>query len=203
VSYGDWVTAPVEVTKAIPPSFTNGTGKISEWTLTIEAVKWEVQTNSTPFQAVVDTGNWMNVFPEPLATKINAQFDPPAGAFDKVSGYYPVNCDATPPSNLGVQINGKTLSVNSKDMIWRDFSGKCYSSVGTLLPELGISLYFLGDVFLKSVVAVFDFGKDEMRFAPRLESNATSTVPVSTGGAASNGVSVLSIIVAILFALMV
>ena len=145
----------------------------------------------------------MNVFPEPLATKINAQFDPPAGAFDKASGYYPVNCDATPPSNLGVRINGKMLSVDSKDMIWRDFSGKCYSSVGTLLPgELGISLYFLGDVFLKSVVAVFDFGKNEMRFAPRLESNATSTVPVSTGGAPSSGVSILSIVVAIVFALM-
>jgi hypothetical protein len=43
-------------------------------------------------------------------------------------------------------------------MIWRDFGGQCYSSVGTLLPSFGISLYFLGDSFLKNVVAVFDFG---------------------------------------------
>ena len=53
----------------------------------------------------------------------------------------------------------------------------------------GIALMFLGDAFLKNVVAVFDVGHDEMRFAPRLESDegnpssASPTGPVqpSTG----------------------
>ena len=201
MSHGDFITVHVEVTKAVPASFTNGTGKISEWTLTVEAVQWNGQTKTAPFQAVVDTGNWLNVIPEPLATKINAEFDPPAGAFDTVSGYYPVKCDATPPSNIGIQINGHMFSIDSRDMIWRDWDGQCYSGVATLLSELGVTLYFLGDAFLKNVVAVFDFGKDEMRFAQRVEQNSTSPPP-STGGGVTHAVSVLFVIVAALVAML-
>jgi hypothetical protein len=70
-----------------------------------------------------------------------------------------------------------------------------------LLPSFRISLYLLGDSFLKNVVAAFDFGKDEFRFAPRLESKSTSPVPVSTGGAPLTGVSFLSVVVALVLAL--
>ena len=183
VAHGQWITAPVEITKTIPLSFTNGTAQISEWTLTVQAVTWDGQTHSTPFQAVVDSGNWQNIFPEAIATKVNAKFDPPAGDLDRVSGYYPVKCDAIPPADLGVQIGGKTISINSKDMIWRDWSGQCYSSVGATIPYEGIALNFLGDVFLKNVVAVFDMGKDEMRFAQRIDGNSSNPVPASTGEA--------------------
>jgi hypothetical protein len=72
ISHGDWVTTPVEVTEGIPSSFTNGSGKISEWTLTVEAVAWDAETNSTAFHDVIDAANLLNVFPEPLATKINS-----------------------------------------------------------------------------------------------------------------------------------
>ena len=107
---------PIEVTKGIPESFMNGTGKISEWTLIVGAVAWDTATNSSAFQAVVDTANWLNVFPEPLATQINSQFNSPAGELNKL-GYYTVDCDATPPSNFGIQLNSEMFSVNSADMI--------------------------------------------------------------------------------------
>jgi hypothetical protein len=95
---------------------------ISGWTLTVEAVAWDTETNSAAFQAVVDTANWLNVFSEPLAAKINSQFNAPTGKFNKFS-YYAVNCDVTPPSNFGIQIKSKMFSVDTRDMIWRDFSG--------------------------------------------------------------------------------
>lgn len=203
VAHGEFVTLPVEVTKGIPSSFTNGSGIISEWTVSVQAVTWDGETDGTPFQAVVDTGNWLNSLPEHLATKINAKFDPPAGDFDTVLGYYPVACNATPPANFGIQFAGQMFSVNSKDMIWRDFSGKCYSSVTATIPVFDIALYFIGDAFLKNVVAVFDFGKDEIRFAPRIESNSSSTVPATTGAASGLGVHVLALAISCIVATVV
>jgi hypothetical protein len=38
----------------------------------------------------------------------------------------------------------------------------------------GIVLPFLGTLFLGSVLAVFDFGEDEMRFAERADANASA-----------------------------
>jgi hypothetical protein len=50
-----------------------------------------------------------------------------------------------------------------------------------VVPTAGISLAFLGDAFLKNVVAVFDFGKNEMRFAARNDSGTpTSNNPSAT-----------------------
>ena len=55
------------------------------------------------------------------------------------------------------------------------------STIGAAVPTAGISLALLGDAFLKNVVAVFDFGKNEMRFAARNDSGkATSNNPNTT-----------------------
>ena len=72
---GEFVTTPVEIPKTIPAAFTNGTKKITEWTLTVEATTWNNNTDSTPYQAVVDSGNYFFVLPSHLAAKINADFD--------------------------------------------------------------------------------------------------------------------------------
>ena len=178
--HGEFASTPVEITKGIPTAFTNGTRRVSEWTLTVQGLKWNDQTSNTPFQAVVDTANWVNVFPKDIADKINADFNPPA----KFAGsYYTVVCHAKAPPGFGMQIGDTMFNVNPVDMIWRDASGACYSSIATLAPSSGISIMFVGDVFLKNVVSVFDFGKDEMRFAQRTDWNNTapspSTVPAT------------------------
>lgn len=116
----------MEVTKTIPLSFTNGVEEITEWTLTVEAVTWAGETNSTPFQAVVDSGNWLNIFPKEEADTVNAAFSPPA-QYNETLTVYTVDCDATPPANFGVQIGGVMFEIDSADMIWRDAFGMCYS----------------------------------------------------------------------------
>ena len=174
----EFVTTPVEITEAIPPSLTNGTRKITEWTATVESVTWSGKTYDLPWQAVVDTGTYSFNVPRDLASDINAAFDPPAVYLpDSSDGpVYSVQCNATPPAGVGIQLGGKMIRVESRDMIWRDWDGQCFSTVAPSGSLGDIELFFLGDYFLRNVVAVFDFGKNEMRWAERYhDSNSSSS----------------------------
>ena len=126
VSYGDFVTVPVEITKDAPLLYTNGTKQITYWTLTVDGVTWDGQNSSTPFQAVVDSGNGINYVPEDVAVKFNAAFDPP-GKLDPITGWWIVNCDATAPANLGLEIGGTVFEIDAKDKIFRNSTGTCFS----------------------------------------------------------------------------
>lgn len=156
---------PVEITSAVPVSLTNGTRQISEWTLTVDSTMVAGLKNNTPFQAVVDSGNWLNILPEATAKLVNDAFSPPGSCMAEEQ-LYVVACNATPPS-FSVNIGDATFPIDGRDMIWRDATGTCYSSVAPAIPADGIQLMFLGDAFLKNVVAVFDVGKNEMWFAER------------------------------------
>jgi hypothetical protein len=202
----EWTTVPVEISKSIPEALYNGKPVRTWWTLTIDAVTWgpanasskasssstllttNTTINSTAFQAVVDSGNPNIVLPLDLAEKINAAFDPPA-AYNKARDAFVVDCDAKAPA-LGVVIDGKTFWHDQRDLIVWAKDGVCTSGVGATKTVLGIDVHFLGDVFLKNVVSVYDFGKNEMSFAARVdESNSTDggkgsdgEIPVSSAG---------------------
>lgn len=175
----DFAIAPVEITETIPLSFTNGTRRITEWTLSISETVFGVggsgnrtlTTNSTSFQTVVDSGQPLNLVPAELALAINAQFDPPAVLNDGGTGIFSVQCNATAPT-LGFVIGNRTFYHDGRDLIVPLGGDQCQSGVAATIPEEGIALNFLGDVFLKNVVAVFDFGTDEMRFAARVADDA-------------------------------
>ncbi|KAH6629762.1 aspartic peptidase domain-containing protein [Boeremia exigua] len=166
----DWAVKPIEVTEALPDVLTGGQRLISLMTLTVDGVV--VKNNSmalpsgpsSPFQAVVDTGNPMNLLPMDVAESINTAFNP-VGVFNQESNRYIVDCNATTP-DVGIILDGRTFWLKSPDdLIYYDTSGTCHSSIAPTAEGLGIALNFLGDAFLSNVVAVFDFGKQEMRFA--------------------------------------
>ncbi|KAH7347967.1 aspartic peptidase domain-containing protein, partial [Pyrenochaeta sp. MPI-SDFR-AT-0127] len=170
----DWAIKPIEVTESLPEELTGGVRQITLMTLTVDGITWgnasnnSSTTNSTKFQAVVDTGNHMNLFPVAIAEAINNAFDPP-GVFDEESHIYIVDCNATTPK-LGVLLDGHTFwHQHQDDLIYRDTSGSCYSSIAPTAESGGLALNFLGDAFLRNVVSVFDFGKNEMRFAARTD----------------------------------
>ncbi|KAK5000088.1 hypothetical protein LTR66_000988 [Elasticomyces elasticus] len=212
----NFATAPVEVTEALPLNLTsdstiNGTRQITEWTLTVGAITYGTATNSTPFQAVVDSGQPLNIIPPEMAAQVNAAFSPPA-VFDPESGVYGVACNATPPA-FGVQIGNQTFFHNPVDMILPVTDGVCMSSVLPTTCVQGICFSFLGDAFLRNVVAVFDFGKNEMRFAAReehgarnsssptsagLTPSASSSLKPSTGAGVKNGVLVTHVVALVL-----
>jgi len=117
-------------------------------------------------QYIVDSGTTLVYAPNQLVEEIARIFDPPALA-DEDTGMWFAQCDATPPV-LGVQINGTNFFINPQDLILQD---EGFSDYGTNYCVMGIQNgdpgpYILGDTFLQSVVATFDVGAGEMRFAP-------------------------------------
>lgn len=107
---------------------------------------------------------------------MNQAFNPPAVKQD--DGSYTVNCDATPPAHA-ITINGTSFEINPLDMIsvyGQDDDGNnlCQTQFFAGGADPREQTYILGDTFLQNVVAVFDVGAAEMRFAPNsdYESNA-------------------------------
>lgn len=165
---GTFTKTPVEVTEAIPLSFTGGKSVITYWTMSIQEVTYGHASNSSRFQAVVDSGNYFNLLPPEIAAEVNADFDPPAvlsSAGVVSAGVYTVSCDAKAPKH-GIKIGNQIFYLDPRDLILQNEEG-CVSAIAAAYPTDGFSLYYLGDPFLKNVVAVFDFELEEMKFAAR------------------------------------
>ncbi|KAG6355019.1 hypothetical protein INS49_004100 [Diaporthe citri] len=149
--------------------------QITLMTLIVDGITWgsgsstnSSITDSTSFQAVVDTGNHSNLIPTAVAEAVNNAFDPP-GVFDADSRVYIVDCNATTPE-FGIILDGQTFWHRSpEDLIHRHVSGFCCSSIAPTAENDEIGLNFLGDAFLRNVVSVLDFGEEEIRFAARTD----------------------------------
>ncbi|KAJ5113349.1 hypothetical protein N7456_001883 [Penicillium angulare] len=165
-------TVPVEITSQLPLWYTSGKKTLSYWSLTVENATYgssanNLTTNSTSFQVFVDSGNDKSYLPVELADAINARFDPPATKDS--SGLYIVDCNAKSPE-FGLTIGDQTFFHNGSDLIYKTSDGPCVSAVGSSESASvdGLNFNIIGVPLLKNVVAVFDFGKDQMRFAKTL-----------------------------------
>ncbi|OJJ94803.1 hypothetical protein ASPACDRAFT_48497 [Aspergillus aculeatus ATCC 16872] len=165
---------PVEILDNIPTEFTSGQRTRSYWAFSVSAVTYgetgaqDLTTNATSFQAFTDTGNELSFLPAAVVEPINALFAPPA-VYDDASGVYVVDCDAEAPT-FGVTIGDQTFYHEGRDLIYQTGDGVCVSALAASesVAYEGIVLNILGASFLKNVVSVYDFGKNELRFAQRL-----------------------------------
>lgn len=95
-------------------------------------------------------------------------YDPPA-RYNLDAGYFETACNAKPPE-LSIRINGTDFVMNKLDLIITSKAGydpdtdQCVTAIQTSNGP-----FILGDVFLKNVVAVFDVGEHQMRFAARTD----------------------------------
>ena len=112
-------------------------------------------------QTIVDSGTTLLYVPTADADAVSALFSPPA-TYDTVQGVYFVDCNAKVPK-FGVKISGVVFQIDPTDLILPIPGGGCISGIN----DGGSSFGILGDVFLKNVLAVFDVGASEMRFAAR------------------------------------
>lgn len=140
-------------------------------------------TNATSggvFPVIVDSGYSANILPPSIVDMFYSAFSTPPLLVDiGGSSMLATACDADVPS-FGVQINSQIFNMTAQDII---VSSMNTTVNGTLLCGLGIQpgveeAGALGDPFLSSVVAVFDIGASEMRFAQR-------AAETSEGGAGS------------------
>lgn len=184
-------TVPVEITENIPLWYTSGKSVLSYWSTSVRNITFgsksnNLTTNTTSFQAFVDSGNYISYLPPAVVDPINALFSPPA-TFDSDLGLYVVDCSANAPI-FGLSLGDQTFYHDGSDLIYQTSEGVCVSSLASSSEvSLGdVTLNIIGVPFLKNVVAVFDFGKNEMRFAKKFGSrhsasgNITSIPPISS-----------------------
>lgn len=170
----NFVATPNEVNDGIPLVLTDGKPVLTLWTLTVQSTITSGRSNTTSFQACPDTGNNFNLYPMEQAAAINAQFLPPGKIISEDSDQFTfsVDCNSTPPVH-GITIGNQTFYIDPRDMIIQ-VNDSCVSAIAGQ-TESEVVIYFLGDVFFKNVVAVFDFGKNEMRFSSR--TNGSFCIP--------------------------
>ncbi|KAL2831444.1 aspartic peptidase domain-containing protein [Aspergillus cavernicola] len=184
----NWAVAPVELMNNIPLNFTSFKKTRSYWALTVPSTSWGKNgSNAIPFQAFLDTGNPLSYIPGRIADPFNKLFNPPA-VYNKDLAAYIVDCNAKPPS-LGLEIGGTIFEHNPSDLIYQTGEDLCISAIGNS-DEIKIGgtlqLNIIGVPFLKSVVSVFDFGRNEMRFARLLEEVTAGRGNSSTGNSTGN-----------------
>lgn len=122
------------------------------------------QTARSP-KAIVDSGTTLNYLPTQIAEAINNAFVPRA-VYDQEVGGYVTACNAVPPA-FGIKIGGQMIWTDPTNMILpqvKNRQGKCLTGISDTDEEP----YILGDTFMQGLVAVFDVGKLEMRFAKRV-----------------------------------
>lgn len=126
---------------------------------TSSAKRVPINTSST--SVIVDSGTSLVYAPEDVTADVAALYNPPA-TFDEDYGLYIVDCGAVAPV-FGVVVDTKVLYVDPVDLVIDEGDGLCVTGV----QSDGGGLTILGDVFLRNVLAVFDVGAGEMRFAAR------------------------------------
>jgi len=112
---------------------------------------------------IIDSGTTQILLPSNIAGIVNGLFNPPSKYIAEKGSFY-VECKAIPPQ-FGVAIGNQTFWIDPDDMILLseidDETGLCLTSV----QSGGEGPYILGLAFLQNVIAVFDVGAVEMRFA--------------------------------------
>ncbi|KAH8900250.1 acid protease [Thozetella sp. PMI_491] len=141
-------------------AFHYGRGKGSNGTA------FPVTKNTTQFPLMVDCGSTLTVLPVDLATQIYNSFDPPATLVPSQGLYY-APCNATVPT-FGIQIGSRIFYMSPDDLLRqaaRDPETNTLCRIG--VTDRYSAPFVLGVSFLSNVVAVFDIGNTEMRFAAR------------------------------------
>jgi hypothetical protein len=136
--------------------------KKSKWPLG-GAPRVRIETAPTRTQVIIDSGTTLLFLPAGITKSINALWSP-AAHYNEDSQTYFVHCNASAP-RFGVTIDGHTFWVDPRDLIQDAGVGDRICMSGIQPGSDGVSV--VGDVFLKSVLAVFDVGAGEMRFAAR------------------------------------
>lgn len=173
VNHSTFTTVPVERIRNIPTSFTSDKKSLAYWATTVRGVTYghgnNLTTNSTSFQAFVDSGNYFSILPAGIVDPIHALFSSKPVWSDDLSAFT-VDCSASVPE-FGITIGNQTFWHDGRDLIYQTSDGVCMSSLvsSERVPIGDLTLNVIGVAFLKSVVAVFDFGKDEMRFAKTMK----------------------------------
>lgn len=145
----------------------------------------EGQGQGKGFPVIVDSGYSTNILPHSLIKALYGAFGTPPELVE-IQGaiLFAAPCDAEVPS-FGIQIGGHVFEQSAEEVLISSanatVNGTSYCILGSQpgIEQAGA----LGVSFLSSVVAVFDIGASEMRFAQR-EGDSHASVD---GGSSTHG----------------
>jgi hypothetical protein len=124
-------------------------------------------TNTTKTELIIDSGSPLSYVPAAVAKAIHASWSPPVKQ-DRLTKQYLFNCKSTKPPRIGVKFGPGTVFFDPGDLMIVASGGLCLSGIQEAPGKGANARSILGGSFLKSVVAVFDVGAAEMRFANRI-----------------------------------
>lgn len=145
--------------------------------------------NFSDRSAIIDTGTSYALLPPDDAKAIHTLIP---GAFASGSSNFMLPCNTT--DSLQLTFSGVSYDISPKDYVRPVSGSKCMSAiVGRQI--FGKNEWLLGDVFLKNVYSVFDFGNSRIGFAnastSASDSEETTTSPSSgtspSGSAGTSG----------------
>ncbi|KAI9282195.1 rhizopuspepsin 6 precursor [Sporodiniella umbellata] len=114
------------------------------------------------FNAILDTGTTLLLFPTKIASKIAKAYN----AKSLGDGTFSLDCDVSKLKPLVFNINGNAFKVPSDSLIYQKIGSKCMAGFG----EGDFDAAILGDVFLKNNYVVFNQKVPEVRIAPSIDS---------------------------------
>ena len=123
-----------------------------DYTIAIDSATYGDQVLDQGAEFLVDSGTSLLLVPDASLTAYKNQFNPKPDSNGNVA------CNSTVPP-LGFTIGGQTFFVNPADILRPNADGTCGFRVGNSGSNGGA----LGDTFLINVLAVFDWGAEEMK----------------------------------------
>ncbi|KKA26182.1 hypothetical protein TD95_003758 [Thielaviopsis punctulata] len=166
----DWTAVSIASTDILIASVSNFPDASSEYTfytIVVDGIQYGQVEDTHKYLYIIDTGTTLMYLPPVLAEAIAKSFEPTAVYLYQYGAYF-APCNASPP-RMAVIINNIKLWINPADLLYQDFrdAETGYCAIGVTTGDNGP--YILGDVFLQSVMAVFDVGAAQMRFYGRYE----------------------------------
>ncbi|KAF8946308.1 hypothetical protein BGZ47_000854 [Haplosporangium gracile] len=148
-----------------------------EWQITIDQIfigRKELSLSSAASSAVVDTGSSYILFPDYLATAFHRAI--PNSQYDSKLGWW-VPCALANSRSVGdltFVLGGKKFSVPLSDIVILKsaFNDYCLSAIDSwqeLAGHGGQSGILLGDLFIKNQYVVYDYVKQQIGFAEKVD----------------------------------
>lgn len=141
----------------------------------VSASGFKIDGRSSPIetmkaQMVVDTGSTITMLPEPIVKAYYEAWTGEKPRKDWLTQQYLFTCGKAQPPKFGVTFGGQTIWFDARDVVLVASGNLCTGAIQPV-PSSGVgsnALSILGVAFMKNVVAVFDVGAAEMRFANRV-----------------------------------
>ncbi|ODQ55813.1 acid protease [Saitoella complicata NRRL Y-17804] len=141
--------------------------------------------NLTGRTAIVDTGTTLILAPPSDALALHQLIPGAAASSSDASGATMFYIPCTTTTALNLVISSTPFTISPKDYVGSPVGGgMCVSNiVGESVG--GAGEWLVGDVFLKNVYVVFEYGKQQVGLAPQLEGTGTAQTVVSASASAS------------------